>query len=538
MKLTISKSIVLSLLVSHVNASPIVTREILDPPKMTRESVDTNVARVADPGRIVGGEKAEVGEYPYFVEMGGCGGTLIAPDIVLFAAHCPTELFLNKQVTIGGIKTFNTHGGAEGRFCDQIISDPRYGADGVKNNYDFALCKLNRPIENYNKGKVRLEMNWEHNFPEVGADLVVMGYGKTSEDGPVSPDLLHVTVKHISNDVCAADDKYGGTHYTVTENMLCASVPNGGMDACGGDSGGPIVTKTVNNDGTEIHTHVGVVSWGLGCANPNYPGVYARTSKRANWIKKTMCTKLMSVDPICNNPAPTCNNADVSITLTTDKYGFETSWTLSDSSDKEVLFRQYKIPFFESVNNICLNYDECYSWTVEDDFGDGSGPYSIKVNGEQIVSKGTNSFGKTKTEQICTGPAPEGHNEQEDPSGDMIDPAVCEDDESFRYNDKNRNTCAVWLDNGKLSTTKRRCGKNYLGQKIKNYWCRKTCSEALKKDGSCFPLKIDGVVQKEPVQRFVPDPIDNSRKRSPKHSKSENHTRRRSVGLSQNIIIE
>ena len=56
----------------------------------------------------------------------------------------------------------------------------------------------------------------------------------------------------------------------------------GGVDACQGDSGGPLVSK-----GTGVDTGyslIGVVSWGSGCASPNYYGVYAKVSKYLDWI--------------------------------------------------------------------------------------------------------------------------------------------------------------------------------------------------------------------------------------------------------------
>lgn len=66
--------------------------------------------------------------------------------------------------------------------------------------------------------------------------------------------------------------RYGG----VTDRMICAGLQQGGKDACQGDSGGPLVNKD---------TLVGVVSWGYGCAVPNYPGVYSRVSSVRDWIK-------------------------------------------------------------------------------------------------------------------------------------------------------------------------------------------------------------------------------------------------------------
>ena len=97
--------------------------------------------------------------------------------------------------------------------------------------------------------------------------------------GSAPNNLQYVRVPAITNDQCNSD--YGGS---ITSSMLCAGYRGvGGKDACQGDSGGPYVC---NNNGNAVIA--GVVSWGIGCAHPNYPGVYARVTKVLNWVKNNM----------------------------------------------------------------------------------------------------------------------------------------------------------------------------------------------------------------------------------------------------------
>ena len=68
--------------------------------------------------------------------------------------------------------------------------------------------------------------------------------------------------------------------------MVCAGFTEGGKDSCQGDSGGPLVVPRSSNDASAII--YGVVSFGVGCAKPKNPGVYARVAKYLDWIQSYM----------------------------------------------------------------------------------------------------------------------------------------------------------------------------------------------------------------------------------------------------------
>lgn len=422
---------------------------------------------------IVGGDQAEVGDYPYFVQMGDCGGALIAPDIVLFAAHCRD--WTNLQISISAYETMTLAEGAQDRFCDEWIADPLY--DSSTTNYDFALCKLNKPVT-IDESKVKLELNEANAQPKVGDDLLVMGLGALGS-GMAGPQFLHdVTVPAISNAECNKKNSYDGV---ITEMMLCAGFPDtGGKDSCQGDSGGPIVKRTKNSDGTFTDTHVGVVSWGYGCAAKNYPGVYARTSKRVDWIKDTMCEDLKSISSTCspkNDPPPPLGDCDQDLTVTvdTDMYAYETKWTLKDSKKNEVMTRQYLFKYHKNEHKLCLKSNEKYEIVFYDDYGDGMcdddgkcGSYSLVLNGKEVVS-GNGKFNSQIKETFTTG----GGGGDDD---DDDDTPKCVDSKDLTHNDNKKKTCKKWVKKGGKKKVKTKCKMIWDDKPIYD-WCPKTCAK-------------------------------------------------------------
>merc|ERR1712106_643899 len=109
----------------------------------------------------------------------------------------------------------------------------------------------------------------------------VTGWGTLASGGSTSSKLREVNVKVMNNTECK------GSSYPaswITSQMMCANVDGGGKDACQGDSGGPLV---VTGNGSDTYTLVGMVSWGSGCAQERYPGVYSRVTKQLQWIQQT-----------------------------------------------------------------------------------------------------------------------------------------------------------------------------------------------------------------------------------------------------------
>jgi secreted trypsin-like serine protease len=173
----------------------------------------------------------------------------------LTAAHCGGGL---GDVIIGGTKSGSTSGGGVRVATTKSVKHPKYNKN--TDEWDFLLLKLASPVDN----EVVL-LNTASNTPSDGQTLTAIGVGDTTEDGESSDTLLEVDIKYIPTSECNSANAYDGD--IIDKSMFCAGVSGGGKDTCQGDSGGPIVIQKGGQD-----VQVGVVSWGNGCARPNFPG--------------------------------------------------------------------------------------------------------------------------------------------------------------------------------------------------------------------------------------------------------------------------
>lgn len=227
-------------------------------------------------GRIVNGTVAPEGSWPSIalIDANGsqCGGTLIDRYSVLSAAHCFVGNGAAPENTFVYMGSNDILAGSELKVWG-IFPHPGYNPDTEEN--DIALLVLDEPTSLPAMP-----------FTRPGSDALltpgntghIAGWGTTCfETCDGSSVLLEATVPIRSWDECSA--LFDPEGLVFTEGMFCAGGGIGTSDTCQGDSGGPIAV-----DGPAGRTLVGVVSWGVGCADPVFPGVYTNVSRYGSWI--------------------------------------------------------------------------------------------------------------------------------------------------------------------------------------------------------------------------------------------------------------
>ncbi|KAG5895472.1 hypothetical protein JTB14_011173 [Gonioctena quinquepunctata] len=114
--------------------------------------------------------------------------------------------------------------------------------------------------------------------------ILLTGFGCSVSE--YEPEINEVVVPVLNRDLCNA--WLENRDLNVTEGMICAGYKEGGKDACQGDSGGPLLCHDVESGDPDTWYVGGIVSWGIKCAHPHLPGVYAYVPKYIRWIDQQM----------------------------------------------------------------------------------------------------------------------------------------------------------------------------------------------------------------------------------------------------------
>jgi secreted trypsin-like serine protease len=385
-------------------------------------------------GQIVGGAPATPGEWPWQVALVGgsatdlwasqfCGGSLISAEWVLTAAHCVDGIIPSQVDIVAGIYDLsNPIAGYQRRDVSQIIIHPSY----VSTTYDsdIALLQLSSPVTLGGSGATATSLisPATNTIGDLtGVYSWVTGWGYTENINIGFPDQLYeVPVPIISNSICNNASHYNGS---ITSNMLCAGFDGGGQDSCQGDSGGPLVVSSGGQ-----WKLAGIVSWGIGCAEPYRPGVYTRVSQFSTWMQGylpnsslttikagTGSGAITSASPAINCTT-SCSysvgfNTEVTLTAVPSAGSMFVSWSgaCSGTGNCKVTLNESKTvtatfapKLFNDASKWSPSFDLSHGWTVaeyERTVGDVNGDgrddlVGFGLDGVYVaLSNGTNAFG-------------------------------------------------------------------------------------------------------------------------------------------------
>jgi len=243
--------------------------------------------------KIVGGQATFVSQWPWQTaildgESGDgfdrqfCGGSLVAPTIVISAAHCfydegtdsfPPPAPPDDFDVVTGRTVLSSTTGQELDVDNYFFfidggGTPLYDPD-IDDQFDVVFIEL---ASNSTSQTIKIAGPNEGAVWEPGRTAFTTGWGSLSSGGPFPDQLRGVQIGMISDAICGSGPVYGASGLFFPATMVCAGVLAGGKDSCQGDSGGPLVVP-IAGGGFRL---VGDTSFGIGCALPNKPGIYGR----------------------------------------------------------------------------------------------------------------------------------------------------------------------------------------------------------------------------------------------------------------------
>lgn len=298
---------------------------------------------------VVGGTASPAGKWPAVVAVisgqGACTGTLVGPYTVVTAAHCG-----NAQGVIVNTTDYYSQSQGEWHPAARTVRHPQYG-NSQYGGYDIEVVILSSPVTAYEPYRFATECAADMVYD--GAQATIVGFGLTTQSGTGNNTRLHEAVLPIVDADCS--DDYFCDPYMVDAGELFAG--GNGVDACYGDSGGPLFVQYNGQ-----YNLVGVTSRSGSSATQAYPcrsgGIWTRADTLIDWIQQQTSDALQG--PVCNNPP------EIIV------------WPYGDVGNKGRYSTTYEI---DDEDSVTWNYD-----IVQPTYG------TVAIEGNRLVFEGDGAY--------------------------------------------------------------------------------------------------------------------------------------------------
>ena len=200
------------------------------------------------------------------------------------------------------ISNFILQGTELEHIVERVIRHPNYDRETVDNDIALLKIKTNEDLyeESYRSRMPRYQRNDKKKKPATAlpticlpdqdeplptdATCTILGWGKVKAGDVMGSDVLkEARIPIVSDQQCRNYFEESG--YYFSPNMFCAGKKDGQIDACKGDSGGPILCE--KNGRWTIY---GITSFGEECGKKDNYGIYAKVPNYIEWINEKIAT--------------------------------------------------------------------------------------------------------------------------------------------------------------------------------------------------------------------------------------------------------
>ncbi|KMZ07709.1 anionic trypsin-2 [Drosophila simulans] len=212
----------------------------------------------------------------FFGDNHFCAGTIFSERAILTAAHC---MFSNRRklkakklmVVAGTPRRLLKSSTTQIIEAEELLPHPKY-KKGKSQKYDIGLILLEGDLS---LGDAVAKIPLYNKAPVAGAQCSIVGWGTVIQFGPLPDEAINGDMQILPDTFC---EKLLGWS---NAGMLCANDKHDSdVDSCQGDSGGPLICDNMVT---------GIVSFGMGCGEPDSAGIYTDVYHFRDWITENSC---------------------------------------------------------------------------------------------------------------------------------------------------------------------------------------------------------------------------------------------------------